>query len=106
MAEDEELAELQRRRLLELQRRAAEEQRKAELELQKQALLRRILTPEARQRLSNLRMVRPDLVQQLEMQLIQVAQTGRVPLPITDEQLKQILAHLQSTRREIRIRRV
>ena len=106
MAEDEELAELQRRRLLELQRRAEEEQRKAELELQKQALLRRILTPEARQRLSNLRMVRPDLVQQLEMQLIQVAQTGRVPLPITDEQLKQILAHLQSTRREIRIRRV
>lgn len=106
MAEDEELAELQRRRLLELQRRAAEEQRRAELELQKQALLRRILTPEARQRLTNLRMVRPDLVQQLEMQLIQVAQTGRVPLPITDEQLKQILAHLQSTRREIRIRRV
>jgi len=110
MSEDRELEELRRRRLLELQKRLAQEQQEAEmrrrLEIQKQALLRRILTPEARQRLTNLKMVRPEFTSQLENQLIQIAQQGRIDLPITDEQLKGILRRLQSTRREIRIRRI
>jgi DNA-binding TFAR19-related protein (PDSD5 family) len=42
------------------------------------------------------------------MQLIQVAQTGRVPLPITDDLLKRLLAELQSqqAKRDISIRRI
>ena len=75
------------------------------MELQKQTLLRRILAPEARQRLANLKMVRPEFAAQLELQLIQIAQQGKMNLPITDEQLKEILIRLQSGRREIRIRR-
>lgn len=88
----------------------AEEQRKAqmqqELELQKQALLRNILTPEARQRLANLKMVRPEFTDQLELQLIQLAQQGKLPIPLTDEQLKQILVQLQGRKRETKIRRM
>ena len=110
MSEDKELEELRRRRLMELQRQMLQEEQRAEaqrrLELQKQALMRRILTPKARQRLANLRMVRPEFASQLELQLIQIAQQGRVSLPITDDQLKGILSRLQRTRREIRIRRV
>lgn len=110
MASDEELRRLRERRLLQLQeqRRQAEELRRAkeEAELQKQALLRRILTPEARQRLTNIKMVRPDYAEQLEIQLIQVAQSGRLELPITDGMLKRLLAQIQTQqRREIRIRR-
>ncbi|MBS7647658.1 MAG: DNA-binding protein [Candidatus Bathyarchaeia archaeon] len=107
---EEELEELRQKKLLALQRKLAEEQRKAQmeqqLELQKQAILKSILTPEARQRLANLKLVKPEFTAQLEMQLIQLAQAGRLPIPLTDEQLKQILVQLQSHRREIRIRRL
>jgi len=110
MSEDEELEALRRKRLMELQQQMLQEQQRAEaqrrLELQKQALMRRILTPKARQRLANLKMVRPEFASQLELQLIQIAQQGRISLPITDDQLKEILSRLQRSRREIRIRRV
>lgn len=107
---DEELEELRRRKLLALQQKLAEEQRRAQmeqqLELQKQAILKNILTPEARQRLANLKLVKPEFTAQLELQLIQLAQMGKLPIPLTDEQLKQILIQLQSQKREIKIRRV
>jgi len=107
---EEELQQLRRRRLAELQRAAVEEERQAEVqrqvEIQKQAILKRILTMEARQRLTNIRMVRPDFAEQLELQLIQLAQTGKVKLPISDSQLKDALVRLQSQRKEIKIRRM
>lgn len=109
MAEDE-LEELRRRKLSALQRQLAEEQKRAQeqqqFELEKQALLRNILTPEARQRLTNLKMIKPEFTDQLELQLIQLAQQGKLPIPLSDEQLKQILIQLQSRRRETKIRRV
>lgn len=107
---EKELEELRRRKLLELQRKVDEEQKRVQvgqqLELQKQALLRSILTSEARQRLTNLKMVKPDFTAQLELQLIQLAQQGKLPIPLGDEQLKQILIQLQGRRRETKIRRM
>jgi len=107
---EEEIEELQRRRLLELRRRLAEEQQRAQvqqqIEIQKQALLRRILTSDARSRLTNLKMVKPEFAEQLELQLIQLAQQGKINIPVTDEQLKEILMRIQSGRREFKIRRV
>jgi programmed cell death protein 5 len=107
---DEELEELRKRKLMELQQRLSQEQQKIQMqqqiEMQKQALLRRILTAKARQRLTNLKMVKPDFTEQLELQLIQLAQQGKVNIPITDEQLKDILIRLQPSRRNIKIRRV
>jgi len=51
-------------------------------------------------------MVKPDYAQQLEVQLMQVAQSGRVELPITDEMLKSMLAQIEARqRRDITIRR-
>ena len=107
---EEEIEELRRKRLIELQRRIAQQskriQAQQQLEMQKQGVLRRILTADARQRLTNLKMVKPEFAEQLELQLIQLAQQGEVSLPINDEQLKEILVKLQSGRREINIRRV
>jgi len=107
---EEELEQLRRRRLAELQRAAAEDEQRAEVqqqvESQKQAILKRILTMEARQRLTNIRMVRPDFAAQLELQLIQLAQTGRVKLPISDAQLKDALVRLQSQKKDIKIKRI
>lgn len=107
---EEELEEIRRRKLAELQQRLLQEQEAAEaqkrFEMQKQAILRRILTPEARQRLANLKMVKPEFASQLEIQLIQIAQQGRISIPIDDEQLKEILRRLQTSKREIQIRRI
>lgn len=106
---DEELEQLRKRKLSALQRQATDEQQEAQaqqqLEMQKQALLRNILSSEARQRLTNLKMVRPEFTEQLELQLIQLAQQGKIPIPLSDGQLRQILGQLQSRKREPKITR-
>jgi programmed cell death protein 5 len=106
---DEELETLRRRRMAEMQRSAYDEQRRSQaqqqVERQKQSIIRQILTPEARQRLANIRMVKPEFAEELEMQLIQLAQSGRLQTQITDEQLKKTLVQLQSQKKEIKIRR-
>jgi programmed cell death protein 5 len=107
---DDELAQIRKRKLLSMQQRVSDEQRQAQeesqLEAQKQALLAKILAPEARQRLNNLKMIKPEFTEQIELQLIQMAQTGKLPIPLSDAQLKQILIQLQSRKRETTIRRI
>ena len=107
---DEELEAIRRRKLLAMQQKMTDDQRQSQadqqMEAQKQELLRQILSPEARQRLTNLKMVKPEFTEQLELQLIQLAQIGKVPVPMSDAQLKQILIQLQSRKREPKIRRI
>jgi programmed cell death protein 5 len=106
---DEELNAIRRRKRQQLQQKNAEEQQQTQedqIEQQKQELLRQLLSPEARQRLTNLKMIKPEFTEQLELQIIQLAQTGKLPIPLSDAQLKQILLQLQGRKREITIRRV
>ena len=107
---DEELELIRQKKLAELQNSSVDEQRgdraQERLEAQKQALLRTILTTEARQRLTNIRMVRPEFAEQLELQLIQLAQTGRIRTPLNDDQLKETLRRMQSQKRDFTIRRI
>ncbi|MDQ1280923.1 MAG: programmed cell death protein 5 [Thermoproteota archaeon] len=110
MASEEDLEDIRRRKMLELHQQLDNEQRKVKqeetLEVQKQALLRQVLTTEARERLNRIKLVKPEFAAQIELQLIQIAQSGKVRLPITDDQLKLILTRLQPSKREIKFRRV
>ncbi|MEM1514523.1 MAG: DNA-binding protein [Thermoproteota archaeon] len=110
VSDDMELEEIRRRKLMELQQRLLQEQEAIEAqkraEMQRQAILRRILTAEARQRLANLRMVKPEFAAQLETQLIQLVERGLLQIPIDDDQLKEILRRVQSSKRDIQIRRI
>ncbi len=106
---DEELEELKKRRILELQQQQGEKERQAqmqqELDAQKQAILRQILTPEARERLNRIKIVKPELAEAVELQLIQLAQAGRLGNVLTDDQLKTILRRLTDKQRDIKITR-
>lgn len=109
------IEELRRRRMEQLQQQAAQqaaqqqsseaeqERMRRELEAQKKQAMMQILTPEARGRLANIRLTRPEFVEQIELQLIQLAQMGRIKSKITDEQLKVLLKKLASQKREINI---
>ena len=110
MTSNDELEEVRRRKLLDLRRQLADEQKDSnqekEFENQKGALLRQILTSEARQRLNRIKLVKRGFVEQIELQLIQIAQSGKARLPIDDNQLKRILLQLQPTKRKITFRRI
>ena len=106
MSEDDDLQRLKEQRLLEMQRRETDDNVKTKVDKEKQEALRVILTPEARQRLTNIKLVRPELAEQLELQLIQLAQTGRINIPMKDDQLKQILGKFTEKKRDTTIRRM
>jgi len=105
MSSNRELEAIRQKRLIEIRQQLVEEQQKTEQrqasQVQQQSLLRAILTSEARQRLNRIKLVKPDFIAQLELQLIQIAQTGRVRLPINDEQLKQMLIKPAAKKRRL-----
>ena len=117
-----ELDEIRKRRMAELQQQAAMNadpqqiaqqqmaqqqaaQQQAEMEAQLKQAMKQILTPEARGRLDNLRLTKPDLVRNIEIQLLQSAQAGSLRGKVTDEQLKVLLKNLMGQKREIHITR-
>ncbi len=102
---EEELERIRRRKTEELRQRYEEEQRKALERAQKRVAIKQILTAKALERLDNIRVVRPELAEALESQLILLVQSGRIRPPIDEDMLKQILESVyRQTRKEYRIR--
>ncbi len=110
MQEDEEIEQMRQRKIMEMHAKIQEQQRQVELrrqlDAQKRAILQEILTPEARGRLANIRAAKPQFAERIELQLIQLAQAGRITSQITDSQLREILNRLVSRKRETKITRV
>ncbi|WP_298525684.1 DNA-binding protein [uncultured Methanobrevibacter sp.] len=115
-----ELDEIRQRRMAELQAQQAamqnqqqqaaiqaqqQEAQRQQFEAQKKQILGQILTPEARTRLGNLKLTKPELVEQIEIQLIQSAQAGSLRGKVTDDQLKVLLRQIAGQKREIKITR-
>jgi programmed cell death protein 5 len=108
--EDAELEELRRRKMAELQRQrdqqAAQQDHQAQVDEQKAAIMRQILTPEARDRLATVKMAYPDVARAVEDQLIRLVQAGQINRQIDEPTLKSILRKVAPQKRDITIERV
>ncbi|KYK24894.1 hypothetical protein AYK25_05835 [Thermoplasmatales archaeon SM1-50] len=82
-----------------------EEAQQKEYEEQKRVILRAILMDDARERLGRIKTARPELAENLENQLIMLAQSGRLKNKINDEQLRDLLSKIIPKKRDIKIRR-
>ncbi|MGA7923820.1 MAG: DNA-binding protein [Thermoplasmata archaeon] len=115
---DQELSELRKRRMREIQdmqmpaqggnMNAAYAAQQAEMdrrEAERAELLRRVLTPEARERLGRIRLAKPEVAQAVEQQVLSLAASGRLARQIDDATLRALLERVTPERREIRITR-
>jgi programmed cell death protein 5 len=104
--EDDELERIKKEKLQQLQQQAARQeiakQQQQELEAQKYMLMRQILSQEGRQRLENIKLVRPQFAELIEAQLIQLFQTGRLrgQIPLTDAQFKKLLEQITKSQKK------
>jgi programmed cell death protein 5 len=69
-------------------------------------IMRMALTSEARQRLANVKMVKPQIAQAIEDYIIQMASSGKLRNVIDDDQLKEILGTFQEKKRGFTFRRI
>jgi programmed cell death protein 5 len=113
-SEDAELNELRRRRVQQLQEMqggpdvsaiAAQDAEMRRREAERSEILRRILTPEARERLGRIRLAKPDVAAAVEQQLIALAASGRIQRAVDDVTLRALLERINPERREIKITR-
>ncbi len=77
----------------------------AEINAQKEIILKQILSSEARLRLNNVKMVKPEVANTVENYLINLASQGKIRPPVTDDQLKQILLSIQQPKHDFKINR-
>ena len=80
-------------------------QKDADIAAQKEHILKQLLSSDARLRLNNVRMVKPDLATLVENYLIGMASQGKIQSQITDDQLKQILMSVQQPKRDFKFNR-
>lgn len=111
---DPELAELRRRRIQQLQESqgasvnpyaAAQQAEVDRREAERAEMLRRVMTPEARERLGRIRLAKPEVAQAVEQQVMALAATGRLARPLDDATLRALLERIMPERREIHITR-
>jgi programmed cell death protein 5 len=86
------------------QQEAMEAQRE-QAEAQKKAVLRQNLTDGARKRLNTVKMSKPDVGEQVEQQIVALAQSGRIQQKIDEDQMKELLQELTPDSKSFNIRR-
>jgi len=82
------------------------QEKDSQLKAQKEMMLKQVLSADARLRLNNVRMVKPDLADLVENYILNVTAQGKISGQISDDQLKQILLSAQQPKRDFRFNRV
>ena len=107
--DDERLEELRKQKMEELQdqqgQEEAQQQAQQQADAQKQALLRQHLTDGARKRLNSVRMSKPQFAEQVERQVVALAQSGRIADKIDEDKMKEMLRELKPDKKSFNIRR-
>ena len=78
----------------------------SQLKAQKEIMLKQVLSADARLRLNNVRMVKPDLADLVENYILNLSVQGKISGQISDDQLKQILLSAQQPKRDFKFNRV
>ena len=84
----------------------SQQQEDRERKALRENIMRMALTSEARQRLANVKMVKPQIAQTIEEYIIQMATSGKLKQVINDDQLKELLGSIQGKKRDFTIRRI
>ena len=84
----------------------ASQEKDSQLKAQKENMLKQVLSSDARLRLNNVRMVKPDLAELVENYILNLSMQGKISGQISDDQLKQILSSAQQPKRDFKINRV
>ena len=71
------------------------QEKDSQLKAQKEMMLKQVLSSDARLRLNNVRMVKPDLADLVENYILNLSVQGKISGQISDDQLKQILLSVQ-----------
>ncbi len=82
------------------------QEKDSQLKAQKEMMLKKVLVADARLRLNNVRMVKPDLADLVENYILNLTAQGKITGQISDEQLKQILLSVQQPKRDFKFNRV
>lgn len=105
----DELEEIRKRKLLEIQKQIEEEKRKEEekkaVELQIKQIISQVLTQEAKERLARIRLANPEYASQIELLLVSLAQQGKINKRLSDREFKEFLKKINEAmpKREFRI---
>jgi programmed cell death protein 5 len=103
---EDDIEELRQKKMEQLQEQAQQggqggvdeeelQRQQEQAEAQKQAVLRQHLTDGARKRLNTVKMSKPEFGEQVEQQVVALAQSGRLGDRIDEEQMKSLLKELQ-----------
>ncbi|KAL6070985.1 Programmed cell death protein 5 [Balamuthia mandrillaris] len=119
MEDDAELEAIRQRRMAELKAQyasrgggggggggasaAQQQQQQQEMEERRRMILTQILTPEARERLSRIALVKPDKARQVEDSLIRAAQTGQLGGKVDEPSLISMLGQISKAKKETKI---
>jgi len=107
--DDDRLEELRKQKMEELQdqqqQEESQQQAQQQADAQKQALLRQYLTDGARKRLNSVRMSKPQFADQVEQQILAIAQSGRINGKIDDAKMKELLRELKPDKKSFNIKR-
>lgn len=71
-----------------------------QLEAQKREILKRFLMPDAFERISNVRISNPELYSRFVELVVSLVRENRLPGKLNDDQLRDLLARLTSTKEE------
>jgi len=82
------------------------QEKDSQLKAQKEMMLKQVLSSEARLRLNNVRMVKPDLADLVENYILNLSVQGKISGQISDDQLKQILSSVQQPKHDFKFNRV